>query len=175
MVDDILWEKGQRHFHILKPVEGCFEVHVLDVGTGKAGTLGADGTVPKEFQRDHVSDAGGEFERVVDKVTSSDTDTVRVLLLWAMVNYNSSIRYRSVAGDMSNFIVGEEKDGVGSFGDTRFALGKAMDFLAKCRYPEIFEVGIMLYFLVLCDCVLGNGMDNTKAAVLRVASVAQWP
>ncbi len=45
---------------------------------------------------------------------------------------------------MSNFIVGEEEDGVGSFGDTWFALGEVMDFLAKCRYPEIFEVGIML-------------------------------
>jgi hypothetical protein len=132
-------------FYILKPVEGCFEVHVLDVGAGKAGTLGADGTVPKEFQRDHVSGAGGEFERVVDKVTSnSDAVMVRVLLLWAMVDYNLSIRYHSVAGDMSNFIVGEEEDGVGSFGDTRFALGEAMDFLAKCRYPEIFEVRIML-------------------------------
>ncbi len=61
-----------------------------------------------------------------------------------MVDYNSSIHYHSVAGDMSNFIVGEEEDGVGSFGDTRFALGKAIDFLPKCRYPEIFEVGIML-------------------------------
>ncbi len=49
MVDDILWEKGQWHFHILESVKGCFEVHVLDVGTGKAGTLGADGTAPKEF------------------------------------------------------------------------------------------------------------------------------
>jgi hypothetical protein len=69
---------------------------------------------------------------------------VRVLLLWAMVNYNSSIHYHSAAGDISNFIVGEEEDGVGGFGDTRFALGKAMDFLAICRYPEIFEVGIIL-------------------------------
>ncbi len=145
MVDDILWEKGQWHFHILKPVEGFFEVHVFDVGAGKVGTLDADGTVPKEFQRDHVSGAGGEFKRVVDKVTSnSDADTVRVFLLWAMVDYNSSIPYLSVAGDMSNFIVGEEEDGVGSFGDTQFALGKAMDFLAKCRYPEIFEGEIML-------------------------------
>jgi hypothetical protein len=45
----ILWEKGQWHFHILKPVERCFEVHVLDAGAGKAGTFGADGTVPEEF------------------------------------------------------------------------------------------------------------------------------
>jgi hypothetical protein len=49
VVDDILWKKGQWNFHILKLVKGCFEVHVLDVGTGKAGTFGADGTVPKEF------------------------------------------------------------------------------------------------------------------------------
>ncbi len=129
----------------MKPLEGCFEVHVLDVGAGKAGTFGADGTVPKEFQRDHVSGVGGESERGVDKVTSnSDADLVRDLLLWAMVDYNLSIGYRSIAGDMLNFIVGEEEDGVGSFGDTRFALGEAMDFLAKCWYPEIFEVGIML-------------------------------
>jgi hypothetical protein len=93
---------------------------------------------------------------------------VRVLLLWAMVDYNLSIRYHSVAGDMSNFIVGEEEYGVGSFGDTRFALGKAMDFLAKCGYPEIFEVGIMLKFLVLCDCLLGNGMVDTKAVFFNV-------
>ncbi len=56
----------------------------------------------------------------------------------------SSICYRSVVGDMLNLILGEEEDGVGSFGDTWFALGKAMDFFAYCRYPEIFEVGIML-------------------------------
>jgi hypothetical protein len=88
---------------------------------------------------------GDEFERVVDKVTSnSDADTIGVLLVWAMVNYNSCIRNHSVVGDMLNFIVGEEEDSVGSFGDTRLALGKAMDSLAKCRYPEIFEVGIML-------------------------------
>ncbi len=89
VVNDIRWEKGQWHFHILVPVEGCFEVHVLDVGASKAGTLGADGTVSEEVQRDHVSGAGGEFKKVVDKVTSnSDADTVRVLLLWAMVDYN---------------------------------------------------------------------------------------
>ena len=39
-----------------------------------------------------------------------------------MVDYNSSIRYHSVVGDTSNLIVGEEEDGVGSFGDTWFAL-----------------------------------------------------
>jgi hypothetical protein len=61
-----------------------------------------------------------------------------------MVNYNLSICYCSVVGNMSNIIVGEEEDGDVSFGDTRFALGKAMDFLAKYRFPEIFEVGIVL-------------------------------
>ncbi len=64
--------------------------------------------------------------------------------MWAMVDYNSCIRNCSILGGMSNFIVGEEEDGVGSFGDTRFALGKVMDFHAKCQYPEIFKVGIML-------------------------------
>jgi hypothetical protein len=94
---------------------------------------------------------------------------VRGLLLWAIIDFNSSIRYRSVAGgDMSNFILGEEEDGVDSFGDTRFALGKVMDFFAKCWYPEIFEVGIMLQFLVLRDPLLGNGMDNTKAVFFNV-------
>ncbi len=122
-----------------------FKVHVLNAGAGKVGTFGADGAVTKEFQRDHVSGMGGEFEKVVDKVTSnSDADTIRVLFFLGNGQLQSSICYSSVVGDMLNLIVGEEEDGVGSFGDTRFALGKAMNFFAYCWYPEIFEVGIIL-------------------------------
>ncbi len=59
--------------------------------SSKVGTFGADGAVTKEFQKDHVSGMGGEFEKVVDKVTyNNDADTIRVLFLWAMVNYNQA-------------------------------------------------------------------------------------
>jgi hypothetical protein len=71
VVDDILREKVQGHFHKLKPVKGYFEVHVPDVDASKAGTVGADGTVPKEFQRDHVSGMGGEFKRVVIRLPTT--------------------------------------------------------------------------------------------------------
>jgi hypothetical protein len=117
----------------------------------------------KGVQRDHVSGVGGEFERVVDKVTSnSDADTIRVLLLWAMVDYNLSIRYHSVVEDMPNFIVGEEEDGVGSFGDTRFALGKAMNFLGKASTQRSLRWGSCCSFLCCMIICLVIGWTTPK-------------
>jgi hypothetical protein len=43
-----------------------------------------------------------------------------------------------------------------------------MYLFAHCRYPEMFEVGIMLQFIALCYGFLGDGMDNTAAVLLDV-------
>ncbi len=61
-----------------------------------------------------------------------------------MVNHNARICFHVVCVDAPNLFVREEEDSVGSFGDTFFALGETMDFLAHCRYPEVFEVRVML-------------------------------
>ncbi len=145
MVDDVLWEKRERHLHTFISIEGHLKIHVLDVSTSKTCTFGADCAVPKEFQRDHVSGKSGEFKWIIDKIpANSDADAVGVLLLWAMVKYNASICYRADCGDALNLFVREEEDSVGSLGDTFFALGKTMDFLAHCQYPMVFEVRVML-------------------------------
>ncbi len=59
VVDDVLWEKRERHFHIFISVKWRFEIHVLDVSSGKPGASGADGAIPKEFRGDHVSGTRG--------------------------------------------------------------------------------------------------------------------
>ncbi len=50
MVNDVLWEKRERHFHVFMSVKWRFKIHVLDVSAGKPGASGADGAVPKEFR-----------------------------------------------------------------------------------------------------------------------------
>jgi hypothetical protein len=127
VVDDVLWEERERHLHIFISVKWCFDIHVLDVSSGKPGASGADGTFPKEFRGDHASGMHGEFKWISDKVaTNSDTDTVGMLFLGAMINDNTSIRHHLVGRDTANVFTGEEGNGVGSYGESRFALGKTM-------------------------------------------------
>jgi hypothetical protein len=127
VINDVLWEKRERHVHIFISVKWCVEIHVLDVSSGKPGASGADGAVPKEFRGDHVSGMCGEFKWISDKVaTDGDTDAVGILFLGTMINNNMSIRYHSVGRDTANVFMGEEENGVGSCGDSHFALGKKM-------------------------------------------------
>jgi hypothetical protein len=89
VVDDVQWEKRERHFHIFISAKLRFKIHVLDVSFGKPGASGADGAVPKEFRVDHVSGRGGEFKWISDKVsTDGDTDAVGILVLGMMINDN---------------------------------------------------------------------------------------
>jgi hypothetical protein len=127
VVDDVLWEKRKRHFHIFISVKWRFEIHVLDVSSGKPGASDADGAVPKEFRGDHVSGTSGEFKWINDKVaTDNDTDMVGILFLGTIINDNTSIHYHQVGRDTANVFMEEEENGVGSCGDSRFALGKMM-------------------------------------------------
>jgi hypothetical protein len=121
--------KEREAVHIFISVKWCFEIHVLDVSSGKPGTSGADGdgAVSKDFRGDHVSGMHGEFKWISDNVaTDSDTDTVGILFLGTMMNDNTSICYHSVGWDIANVFMGEEENGVGSCGDSRFALGETM-------------------------------------------------
>jgi hypothetical protein len=80
-----------------------------------------------------------------------------------MVNDNTSIRNCSVFGDVLYLVMRKEKDGVSGFRDARFPLGKAVELLAPCWHPEVFEVRVVLEFPILCDELFGDGMDNSKA------------
>ncbi len=125
--NDVLWEKREGHFHEFISVKWRFEIHVLDVSSGKPGASGADGAVPKEFRGDHVSCTLGEFKWISDKVsTDGDLDAVGILFLGLMINDDTRIRYHLVGRDTANVFMGEEEDGVGTCGDSCFALGKTM-------------------------------------------------
>ncbi len=85
-----------------------------------------------------------------------------------MVNHNAIVRYRAVCGDTPNLFVREEEDSAGILGDIFFALGKTINFLAQCWYPEVFEVRVMLYFFILSDGLLGHRIDKAKTVFFDI-------
>jgi hypothetical protein len=82
---------------------------------------------------------------MIDKVTThSNPDMVWIVFLGSMINYNVGMHYCSIDRDKANFFVGQEEKGFSLFGVSLFTLGQAVDFLAHCRYPDNFQVRIML-------------------------------
>ena len=111
----------------------------------------------------------GQLEREVNEVpTNGDADMVGIFLLRPMVNDDTSIRDCLVFGDVAYFIMRKKKDDVSGHRGTRFLLGKAVELLAHCWHPEVFEVGVMLEFPILCDGLFGDGMDNSEADLFDV-------
>ncbi len=111
----------------------------------------------------------GQLEGVVNEVpTHDDADAVGIFFLQPMVDDDTSIRNCLVFGDVAYFIVRKEKDGVSGFCDARFPLGKAVELLARRWHPEVFEVGVMLEFPILCDYLFGDRMDDSKADFFNV-------
>jgi hypothetical protein len=169
MLNDVLWEEGERHLHIFIPVKWHVKVHVLDVGAGKTCALCADHAVPKKFGGNHVSGTCGEFKGIIDQVTTNrDANGVRVLFLWTMIDDNSTIHDCPVSRDVLNLFGRKEEVCIGPIGNGWFSLCQLMYLFAHCQDPEIFEVVIMLQFLVLCYGYLGDGMDNATAVLLDV-------
>ncbi len=67
----------------------------------------------------------GEFKWRSDKVSSNgDADAVGILFWRTMINDNMPIHYLLVGWDTANVFMGKEENGVGSCGDSCFALGK---------------------------------------------------
>jgi hypothetical protein len=109
MLDDVLWEKGERHLHIFIHIMWRVKVHVLDVSAGKMCPLCADCAVPKKFRRNHVSGVHSEFKRIIDQVTTnSDANAVGVFFLWTMINDDSTILTVRLVG-MYQTCLGERK------------------------------------------------------------------
>ena len=67
MLDDVLWEKKERHLHVFIPIKWC----ILDV-RGKMCSLRTDCDVPKKFREKHVSGAHSEFKRIIDHITANN-------------------------------------------------------------------------------------------------------
>jgi hypothetical protein len=106
-----------------------------------------------------------QLKGVVNEVpTHGDADAVGIFFLRPMVNDNTSIRNCLIFEDVLNFIVRKEKDGVSGFCGTRFPLGEAVELLAHCWHPEVFEIGVVLEFPILCGSTMfGDEMDNSEA------------
>jgi hypothetical protein len=91
---------------------------------------------------------------------------VGVFLFGPMVNNNLCISQGAIRRNVSYFLVGEEEDNVGSFGDSGFPPCQMVYFLAHHKYPEIFQMGIFHQLTILCDGLFGDGVNNSKAVFL---------
>jgi hypothetical protein len=76
---------------------------------------------------------------------------VGVYFWGSMVNHNWCISHGAIGRNVSYFLVGEEKDIVGSIGDAGFPLCQAVHFLAHRGYPEMFVVGVVHQLTILHD------------------------
>jgi hypothetical protein len=127
-----------------------------------------DHAAPKKFRGYHFSHARGEFKMIDQVTTNSDVNVVRVFFLWTIINDNSTIFDCPIDRDVPDLFGGEDGGCVGPIGDAWFSLCQLMYLFAHCQYPEMFEGGIMLQFLVLCYGLLCDGMDNTPAVLFDV-------
>ena len=70
---------------------GCID-KVFDVSTSIARAWCGDDAVPHDFAGSEVGGSGGEFVGVVDEVaTGGDSDSVRVSLLWTVVDHYACV------------------------------------------------------------------------------------
>jgi hypothetical protein len=61
-----------------------------------------------------------------------------------------------------------EKDSVGVHSDSLLSLVKAVEFFQLCWNPLVFQLWIIHQFVLVCDCLLGDMMDNTIAHLFNV-------
>jgi hypothetical protein len=61
-----------------------------------------------------------------------------------------------------------EKDSVGVHSDSLLSLVKAVEFFQLCWDPLVFQLWIIHQFVLVCDCLLGDMMDNTIAHLFNV-------
>jgi hypothetical protein len=103
-IAEFLGEEVEVHFHVLKSIEGGFQIETLDVGAHVLGVWRADDAVPKELGGRKVGRTGGQFARVVDEVAADcDADAVWVVLLRAVIDNDSGVGNRAVGWDLQDF------------------------------------------------------------------------
>jgi hypothetical protein len=111
MLDDALWEEGERIFIYSYQSSGMSRYMFLMLAPSKMCPLCADRAVPKKFGGIHVSGARGEFKRIIDQVnTNRDANLVRIFFLWMMINDSSTICDCTVGRDEPNLFGRKETD-----------------------------------------------------------------
>ncbi len=127
MVDDIIWKKLEGHLHVFVSIKWSFGIHVFDVCATNFGPWGTDDTVPHNFFSDHAGCTCGEFVWKINEVSAnSDSNSIWVFLLGAVVNDNLCIRDSTIFWDAPDFSMGKIGNCIGANSDAFFSLGKAM-------------------------------------------------
>ena len=111
LFDDVVWENGERYFHIFISCHRGGEIKVFDVQASVLGVGGADGAVPENLCSGEFGCARSEFSWVVDQVTSGcEADVVGVCFLRSVIDNDACIRDCAIPGDGMDLFMGEDKD-----------------------------------------------------------------
>jgi hypothetical protein len=139
--------------------------------TTKLGAWCADNAIPHDLGRYHVGCACGEFIGVIDEVaTNGYSHTVRVVLLWAMIDDYSRVG-DAVFGNALDLVMREKKDSVSTAGNAFFALCQAMELFRHRRDPKFFQEWIVHQFGVFCNGLLGDRVHHAVAYFFDVDDV----
>ena len=163
LINKFLWEDFDWHAHVLMAFEWCSEVEVFGICTCVFCTLGADDTVPHEFDSGEVCCACCKFVWVVNEVASCcDAYSVGVFFLGSVVYDNSCIGNCAICWDAFDFILCKKSDGISALCVSK-SLDKLPQFLCHCFCPYFLEEGIFGQFLMFGDGFLCDWMDHTIA------------
>jgi hypothetical protein len=88
-----------------------------------------------------------------------------------MVYDNAGIGDIAVFGDAPDFVMGEKKDSVSANSGTFFSLHQPMEFLGYCRYPKWTKDWMVHELGVLCDDLIGHGVNDPIVHFLDVNTV----
>jgi hypothetical protein len=82
-------------------------MHIFDVHATEFGPWGTDDTVSHNFSRDYVGCTCGEIKRIINEVAAnSDSDSIWLVLLGAVVDGNSCVLDGMIFWDAHDFSMG---------------------------------------------------------------------
>ncbi len=78
--NDIVWKYFEGHLHVFIPVQGCLEIHILNVRPTKFCAGCADNTA-RDFGGYHVGCSDGELIRIVNQIAINfDANLIRIII-----------------------------------------------------------------------------------------------
>jgi hypothetical protein len=113
-----------------------------------------------------------ELVWVINQISADgDVHLVGITLLGPMVYDNARVDDGAIFGDVPDFVMGVKKDSVSANSGTYFSLHQPMEFLGHRRYPKWTKDRIVHELGVLCDGLVGHGVNDPVAYFLNVNTV----
>ena len=159
MIDDLLWDVFQRHFHAFWAIEGSVQVHIQDIHCRVTSVPCGEHMVLVKLDCFNVSCLSGDNAGIVFDEVATDCDpcSLGFLLLWSDCADNAREGDGPAFGDL---VFVDEEDGVGALDSTTNALCWVSKFIGCRSKPIVSAVGIfdeISVFHLLSGDVVSDG------------------